>query len=387
MNVVAVLSSFMLIFYSSTLWAGPYNSIGIVGDSLTTGASTSPHLNASLGRLLSIAARGLSQPNHDQNPEYSYYPDPESFNLLSPEDLFPPLRIHYFIDESSSRSIKAGEVIGDHQLDIEEYSFGFLLGKKLGILNDNIVLVGKDGQKIDSAQRQLRYLNHWKKYERTSAWVPEFFNLRTHQIKTKINEEAPQELPELIVLSYTANDICPEETLRHKKNQLYNKYYNSLLETLTQATSTLSPSPEGTQILVTGSVNPTQVLTNPEFLASPVTFNQETKTCGEIRSMEDKGALSFLDTMCSSVLKTKLNDHPRIEKLQSLWEEVVTAQRDAVSALPARPGFRVHFIEQTSNLTFKKDDLAQDCFHLSLKGQSKIANTLFDALNTLENTP
>lgn len=379
-------TSFMLLFYFMALTNplsanSKYESIGIVGDSIVTGASSNPEIKLSFNKLVKFLLSEALEPRGDIRADWnnSIY---QSFDIPANE-IKSPVRIFFSPEELENREIAdlQLEAIGSTKVDFEEQSFGYLVGKSLGILSDKIIFVGQDGKRINHADTQFVRLNEWKSYEVTRAWTPTATDHNRMTVKTEY-VGGKSELPELVLMSFVANDMCHNETLEFQTGDLYTRYYNDLIGTYKNVVNNMSAAEKGTDIFFITALDPVQVLDNPLILSARKTFEDSTLTCGEIRNLKDKGRLSFIEGMCDSILATELTDLNRIEFLRSRWLEIKQAQVDATIEAQSwgTPGFTFKTITSVSDMKFAGDEVSNDCFHPSFKGHARMARAVLEVV-------
>ena len=85
--------------------------------------------------------------------------------------------------------------------------------------------------------------------------------------------------------------------------------------------------------------------------------------------------------MCPTLFGRDPGNQDSIAVLATRIREFRRRQREVVDALNAAPqdqGNQIHFsyLEETTRLSFDGDDIAEDCFHLSIRGQSKVAEAV-----------
>ena len=194
----------------------------------------------------------------------------------------------------------------------------------------------------------------------------------------------------MIFVFFTGNSLCnlrdiSEDSIsRHQEN-----YFNNYIDGFLQMFSQLSPHPRGTKIYVLGHMDILQVLTSQDILNKGTFYFDKFITCRDMRKkphytikvMDDY----YIDIakLCKNILRTKLDDLARIELLSKLRTALVEAQRKVVTMANQLkvPGYSFKFVEATSEITMTRQDLANDCFHPSIHGQSKVADIVYDALD------
>ena len=139
------------------LAAADLESIGIVGDSVSTGALTGKGFTATSGALVGHTVRGhleMAAPfaTPGNTPVYDAYADPAAFNIRRP--IWPPTRLWMSHGEPPDVSRPTGsDRLRMMIIDTEQYSWGYLLGRKLGVLPRHIYLAARHG----SGARELQY--------------------------------------------------------------------------------------------------------------------------------------------------------------------------------------------------------------------------------------
>lgn len=355
-------------------------ALGIVGDSGTTGAATDPNLTISYSSLGARVGRLIFKSRYDLVPRLEVFSVPNEFHVDEDSFFPPPFRIFSYPEEILDRRAKVlFEGISSTMLDVEEYSFGFLVGKKLGLSNDKIIFVGKDGVGVESIYKQFERLQHWPRLRRAIAWTPTLtqMNLMTQRITW--SDDRPY-LPDLVIVSLTGNNFCRTGSLDWKDGFLREKYFNTFVSELSQVVTRLPPHPKGTSVYVLAAFNLLQAKTNADALVTEVLYHGQPMSCKRVR--EDKDAFEFLSANCKALFRTNGDPAQQLEKVQKLYSEVVSAQEMAVEEMQkkAPEKFKFRFVKATSDIWFSKGDLANDCFHPSAKGHEKIARTVLNEL-------
>jgi hypothetical protein len=340
----------------------PDHWLAIVGDSGVTGAASSNQIEPTLSNLLGHFYSFLTEPRvQSEVPRLEEFPEPEHFHIGSIE---PMTRVPYsraefklagnavnglLLNMSSKLSLK---------LDVPEHSFGYMVGRGLGIKPSDIVLVGQDGATIDTIAAQFG---------------------RIYEMQTKT-------LPPLVLLSYTANDLCDERVMSDPIEVWAGRFKTALAQTWLQAKPYLKAHPRGTKIVVLAPFDVVNVIINPEILAQITNVEgQGAISCGELRHGETHFSVSswmilrMLNLMCPSVTQTHPEDQFRLERLKALQLAFIDSWKAQIEELNQQYGaLNLHwtFIESVRDIHSATGDVGNDCFHPSVRGHAKIADLI-----------
>ncbi len=242
-------------------------------------------------------------------------------------------------------------------MDTPEYSFGYMVGRALGVTPQHIVLTGQDGRSIGSLSNQFK----------------------------RIFEVGSRTLPPLVLVSYVANDFCHPDNFVHPVSEFKAEYEVNVRAELTKIAN-LPPAPQGTLILILAPLDVANILSNPAILAQKVSFQGfGTMTCGELRkglndsnSKLSKRMADALIGECRGVLQP--SNHPeehlaRVRELQGTQVKVLTSAIDEFNRL-ASPGLSAKLASSVLNIDFQTGDMAGDCFHPGVGAHTRIARQL-----------
>ncbi len=345
--------------FALCLWlqfASAQPQMGIVGDSGSTGVATNPRLSTELTSLLGLGYKSFLELDvPDELPSYASFTSPEEFNLTNP---IKPLRRVFY----SEQEVKDGSKFDLYQhslvarkVDIEEYSWGYLVGRKLKFEPQDIVMASEDGKRIETISAQFG----------------------------RLSEVSPDFLPSVIFVSYSANDICHEDNLTKPLDQLKSEYAQSLVKQFDQIEQQYKFDPNnGTTIYLLAPLPFTQILTSPSINQKQIPFHGGRVTCGDLREdrvhrkVFGKDLADALKGECPLILKTKPSDQARIEKLRSIYQTLLDAQVEALRTIAPTNGFKFEYIPEISSIEMDADDVVNDCFHPSLSGHTKIARSI-----------
>lgn len=331
--------------FGNTL-SNPDRWLAIVGDSGVTGAASAPDLEPTFPKLMALLLNFLTDA---RVPRYSL------------EHVEPLTRVPYSRAEykaaSSALLLNEGAKLS-LRLDVPEQSFGYLVGRAMGVPARDIVLVAQDGVKVETIAAQFG---------------------RIFEMKT-------QTLPPYVLLSYTANDLCDEHVFDRPASEWIAGFKDSLAKTWKEAEPYLKPHPRGTTIVVLAPLDVVNVITNPDILAQKVEFESQGEvSCGDLRRGEAGFSLSewlilrMLNLMCPSVTSTHPEDSSRLARLREVQEGFGEAWRAQIAALNqqhAGSGLTWRYLEDVRSLHFTTGDVGHDCFHPSAQGHKKIADLI-----------
>ena len=316
--------------------------MAVVGDSTVTGAASSERIEATVGNLASLFFGFLRE-------DRGYTKSRE-----------PLTRVPFSANEYKIAGSKWQVLLMNLgaklslRLDVPENSFGYWVGRQLGIEARDIVLVGQDGVTVETIPHQFARI----------------FEMRTAT------------LPPLILLAYTANDFCADRIFDEPVAITAQKFRDSLSRAWGRAAPYLRPHKNGTRIFIMAPVDIVNLITNPEVLAQKVNVEGQGEiTCGQLRHGEHRftlGAwfmLRTLNLMCPSVTATHLEDELRLSRLRDIQNEFNAAWKSQVENLNnsyQTSGLTFQYLEGTRTLKFATGDLGNDCFHPSAQGHRKI---------------
>ena len=348
-------------------------TFAFLGDSLSTGAVTHPALRFGHVQLRKIFTGGLRLD-----------PPPATIGLLKDSswhpaaDFLAPVRLPV-----SDREFQSGvQWVRRHllngfsalYLDTEEFSWANLLARRLGARPDEVLIAAEDGARMLMAVRQAdRVLDH--------------------------NQGL---LPDYVFIFFTGNDLCgPGVSFVTPVDE----YATRLEEVIDYLFRNGRPARAGTRIVVLDPVGVMQLAVVPDILDKKVEAHGRTMTCRELQAMpaavpENPDAVEdvtdlFLNMFprspvawCPTVLLQGLSADEsaeirtilanRIIGYRKAIGDVINSYNKEEGMLP--DGFSLQHVRGTGNLSFLGEDIAQDCFHLSLKGQMKVAGSVFQEL-------
>ncbi len=282
-------------------------------------------------------------------------------------------------------------------LDTEEYSFGYILARKLGAKGKDIYLAAELGAKMSALRSQAeRLLNY-----------------------------SGGQLPEKMFIFFTGNDLCAHSFDQITTSEDFGQSLRRGLEFLIRNGK---PHPRGTSVYVVGFLSATQVLLEqsikdkqvwafgqqvscqalkergfsaqmpmlarkhpesiyfahylppnpvqlcPTFFALPQLARNE---MGFFAMMDEKEAKKQLLQKEEEMISTLSG---RIRNYRMQTEKVVGEIEHLMQKVVSEKKMSFYHLKSTQSLDITGDDMATDCFHLSVNGQLKVAKALYAEL-------
>lgn len=328
----------------------PNKWIAVIGDSVTTAAASGDGIQATIPSLRNVFSDFFSSQRFAATRAVK-----ES-----------PTRIFYSAAEFDtvawySKILKNFAAKAALRLDSPESSFAFRVGRSWGVHPSDIVLVGQDGAQVSGIPWQLA---------------------RIFEMKLKV-------LPPVVIVSYTANDLCDVEIFNQPLEDVLAQFEVKLSRAWSQSAKFLRPSEGGTDFIVLAPLDVTQLITNGEIQTKSISFEGKgTVTCQDVHNgigAEGLGGWFMertLGLMCPSVTTTTVRDDLRIQRIRNVQEGMIEIWKKQINLLNAEYNAKkINFawVESPRDLTFTADDMAPDCFHPSAKGHERIANEVLKA--------
>ncbi len=369
----------------------PGVTMATIGDSLSTGAVTHPAL-AFDGRVLwdifngsvTVSAKVADLPNGFNNGLVDPLPAPQRLWPTSREFFGGPDWIWRNALQSISRSY----------LDTVEYSWGYLLALRLGVPPAQLAIGGEDGARVERMSRHI----------------------------DRVLEANGGVLPPRLVIFYTGNDLCGASMAEVTSAEDYGQDVERGLRYLLR---NAKAAPGGSDIYLAAHMNILQLLTSESILAKKVRAFGGESTCRDLRqrgfrpTAEQAEALrtkpvsgdaanspeawyfslvmppspaGFCTTLFSPGEGRAHEEevHALANRIRSFREQQVQALQRVTTAQTAKagevgaPALRLHFLEETGRVKFLGEDIGQDCFHLSILGQAKVAEAMLSGINGVE---
>lgn len=334
--------------------------MGVIGDSTVTGAAADPRLDPfpleMIGRLLNLNVITPGWPAY-----YVDYSDPAEFNITEPIE--PVTRVTYSLVEKSEARAKGrgaafsqyGEGALSQTLDVEEYSFAYMIGRSLNIRGRNIVIAAQDGQKASTLSRQAR----------------------------RLLDFGGGHLPPLVLVSYGLNDICHPNDVAGDVADFKARFLQTVRAELAAVAAMPVAEGGGTRILISAPLDATNLMVNENLLSQTIAIEgagwwRGRISCKELRDGSAKltsvgeGMRSLLIGECRG-LREETNDWPgRAQKVRALQMAQIEAWQQAISEIQTS-GLTIQLGGSVRNVRFASGDLANDCFHPGISAHEKIA--------------
>ena len=349
--------------------------IAIMGDSISTGAASHPALEyhpeilwRALTGSLSVKASAADIPSR------------ASFGIG--DDIAPPTRLWPARRENDGASgwvwLHTIQALSRSLLDTEEYSYGYLSGRALGVSPQDIIIAGDNGTRAEHGVLHA----------------------------DRLIAAGDGDLPTRILIFYTGNDLCAQTW---EDMTTADDYGKGTLRTIEYLMRNGRADAGGTTIYIPGFLSVTHLLHDKSILAKKIKVYGETMTCEEARkrmfisqtvAVDDKLAddwrfMMFAQFMppnpallCPTVFSKGAQDPAKqgilANRIRAYREAQQKAVKDAnawISQHPEASGFAVKYISSTESIAFQGEDVAGDCFHLSPSGQAKVANALLPSMH------
>ncbi len=350
----------------------------VIGDSLATGAVTSPELmfdaNALANLFFGKTARSL--------PTATAIPAVDDFGITGgtlppPRRLWPGGREFRSFYEWVGLNLMAAAA--RVYLDTEEYSWGYLLGRQRGITAEHIIIAAENGARSERALYQMQRL-----LAATGGVIPE-----------------------QVFMMFAGNDLCGYTTARVSTGD---EYAQNLERAIAYLLRHGQVSPTGTQITVIAPLAMLQLVDSPVIRAKEIFAHGRNMTCGELQTQQHNMEWSdpeITNETAAALLMNMLPASPaaycrslfppsdpgargeqlafignRLRSFRDLGRKTVNnlsqhwAKHDA--------NIHINWLDQTAGILFTADDIANDCFHLSVHGQAKLARTILAELDRAE---
>ena len=254
-------------------------------------------------------------------------------------------------------------------LDAETYSWGYLSSLKRGINAQSVLIAAQDGARMRSLKSQLKRILA----ANNGVWPAEIF------------------------IFYTGNDICgvSEELLTPAEQFKYG--LEEGLEFIRSSAPAKDASNSGTQVYVLNPIGILQIVTQPTILDKKVKYRGQEVSCRDLQRGrvglgespfdpdEPDGLALLLDRFvrspaqsCPSLFAVHENEGdwaPLISNRIVAYREAIAETVEKYNKLVGT-NLSFHHLTETADIVLNGEDIANDCFHLSLQGQMKVATTV-----------
>jgi lysophospholipase L1-like esterase len=357
----------------------PFDAV-LLGDSISTGGGTHPALKFDTDNLWEVFNGRISAA-----PDIAHY-SPENQALFSggslpaPRRLWPTMREFFGGPDWVYRHLLA--TLSQKYLDTEEYSWGYLTAKQLGMNPARLAMAAEDGARMASMPRQI----------------------------DRILQAGSGRLPANIFVFYTGNDLCGLDPSLMTTAADYAQHLERGLMYLARAHAG-SGDMSVLNVWVLSFMSMGQLLDSRDILDKKIfAFGRET-TCAALRKAGYRPETPGLATkvppdawyfamamppnpaaFCPTVfMPDRFAGHSvstlanRIRDYREAEAKVVAAFHKLSEKNPAGPHSRIRLrhLKATAGLQFSAEEVGEDCFHLSLRGQEKVAKAVADEIRSV----
>ena len=339
--------------------SGP--SAVVFGDSIASGAATHPALEFDGDVLWEIL-----------NGQKSVSPRKAPVTFLGEMELDAPSIVLPTSSEVMNHPLAASseilmQTLGSVFLNTEEYSWGYQVARKHGVPGKKIFFASTNGARSGNFSSQ----------------VQRFLSL------------SGGKLPKLIFVMFTGNDLCSPYGDGVTSPELFHSNIEAAIKLLASG----APHSEGTRLVLAGMLPITQLYQSASILDKKVKAHGREVSCRDLRESsfarpEGTPAKYLIPAQFSQVFPPNPSLMcPNLfapEKLMKdqISEVATTASlyRDQLESIASTysgktKGVSIEYIRELSKLTLDASDIAQDCFHLSAAGHSKIASKVIDIMH------
>jgi lysophospholipase L1-like esterase len=366
---------FVVLCLSVPQAARAFDGLGIMGDSSSTAAGSHPKLEFDSKNLWDVFSGKI-----DLVVDKSMVP--ADFLGDVTEDIpAPPKRIGPARRENDGGSgwiwHHLSQNISARTLESHALSYGYLLGRRLRIPPEDILLAGENGSTT------------------AHAW--------THA--ARLIDARQGDLPSKVIFFYTGNDLC---AMQMAGVTTPDDYGSELLKGMKYLALNGHAASRGTKIFIPGFLSVTSLLHEPSILAKKIKLYGEELTCQEARKryftrdpksappveITDPRYVYFSEMMppspvkfCQTLFGPGWDDSAQVSQLANRIRSFREIQKKVVDEfndwrgkkLPAK-SFEAVYVAATEGLSFGAADVGADCFHLSAQGQAKIASALYSVI-------
>ncbi len=367
-----------VLFFAGALSFGqnPAFDAAILGDSISTGAGSHPVLKYDVEALWDVFNNKVSTKTERSHLNEYYQGKFSASDLVAPVRLWPTMREYFGGPDWVYRNLLG--FFSRKFLDAEEYSWGYLAAQDLGIDVTRLAIAADDGARVANMPRQI----------------------------DRVLQNTGGKLPAKVFIFYTGNDLCGmDPSLMTSSTDYKTHLMRGLTYMARNSGKTKGEVP--TDVYLMSYMSLVQLLDDQMILDKKiVAFGKET-TCAALRKdgyrSADPGynpklppeAWYFAMAMppnpaafCPTLFAPqKFADHSlsdlanRIREFR-LAESEVVAEFNKAAEQELFKSLRLHHIVSTAGLKFTPEEVGEDCFHLSLRGQEKLARSVSDEITS-----
>ncbi len=339
----------------------------IFGDSLSTGAVTHPEIIMDPGLIVSQASKA-----EFYDPDLSLVGDGLTINSDS------PLRLYLDDAQNSDWFRRSFDNADRSVLKVVEtpvYSWGSHLGSYLGVARKNIVLAAQNGAKAGGLSEE----------------VQAFIAASAKQVDVT--------LPNRVFFFFSGNDLCQE--LDGEGPPTSSAIYGAnLLQGIEELIAAFPAGPNGSQFYFLEHLDIEGMLYSSNNLATKVVpiDSEESGSCIEYINNAptswkdlDEGSLrakgyhpaKFCGNLLAHIEGIEIDSRITKEELAAAiagYRQETAVVIEGLKVAHQEKNIEFRSIEGTASLAFNPEDLANDCFHLSVYGQKKIADVVLSEI-------
>lgn len=349
--------------------------MAFIGDSLSTGAVSHPALGLDRLELLDIlsgkssaklslpadlaalqAELGLKPINFDR------YPHPRRLGP-STASFSGPL---YWVYRNFSHAIAV------NYLDFEQLSWAYALAQQWGVSGDDVIIAANDGARAEAAFAQVRLL----------ADLP------------------PAQFPRTVFMLFTGNDLCGASSEAFTAAGAYGGSLTRALNLLNRIAE--EKGLNKIVVVLLEPINIMQLVVNPTIQQKAVRFGDRSFRCSEIqqpgfkaprkpealagRRDEDRMLLSFNllpespSRYCSGIFQPTAAGETNRAAASAHWSDYRQQIQKVAKDAWQFDQLQVISLDAPAKFLLTGEDIARDCFHLSYRGQFRLAADVAKAL-------
>lgn len=371
----ALLVIAVLLIHGTAL-ANP-ESLAVLGDSISVGAVADSRIYWDVEKLEALFSLDLSpQLSHYSSDFQKTVPDTKTGKIGAP-------KIHWVTAaETGGGFTKAMELeakrafIGGY-ISTEEYSWPYLVGRAQGMAPKQIHIVASAGDTTNDTTLQMRRL---------------------------IKNTKKTGLPDQIFILFAGLDLCRQSMLEDTEPKR-KAWAEQLIAGIRELLQTAKPSPRGTHLYLIPMFDMGQIVDRQAIQEKKTYgFGQEL-SCREFLDYDPKKHpeakppqnpifqtylkfsgetnLPAASTVCPAVLTIKKGspEHEGLRKHVAAHNGATSDVEANIAGLIAeKPGFAFTLLKTVTVGDSDPEDIANDCFHFSLKGQEKVARAVLKAI-------
>lgn len=336
--------------------------VAFLGDSITTGAVTHEAIRFDPEQLAKIFSDQVSlKPlaHHEALLERAHFL-PSDWE--SPRRLWPTPREYLGGVQWVGQHVSL--VLAKQYLNVEQFAWSNLLARRLGFEAKDILLAAQDGAKILSTKDQLE------------------------RVLSAMNGEALEHL----FIFFTGNDLCgPTRNLVTETSD----YGSATREALYYLKKNAPLGPKGLRVWLVDPIGVLQLAYSKSIQEKKVKAHGETLSCKELheldpqtKTMNFEGDL-WMQVMslvipptptayCPMILRNKSEEDRNNliftgNRIKAYREELAKISEE----FKTDDSLQVRHLKSPGKILLEGSDIAEDCFHLGLSGQLKVAEGVY----------